>query len=53
SWKRSALLILERFVDHRGGNMFLRTVKDPVYQEAIKEPMSLDIIKSRIREGVE
>ena len=51
-WKRSANLIWQKFVDHRAGNLFLKTIKDSHYTAVIKEPMSLELIKARIRDGV-
>ncbi|KAL2917482.1 hypothetical protein HK105_202763 [Polyrhizophydium stewartii] len=52
TWKRTAMLIWNRIADHRAGNAFLKTVKDKSYLDFVKQPMSLDLVKARIREGI-
>ena len=52
AWRRTAMLIWNHIVDHRAGNSFLKTSKGKAYTDLIKEPMSLETVKSRIRDGV-
>ncbi|KAJ1340225.1 hypothetical protein BSLG_005218 [Batrachochytrium salamandrivorans] len=51
TWKRTAMLIWNRIADHRAGNAFLKISKEKKYTDFVKRPMSLDLVKSRIREG--
>lgn len=51
-WRRSAYMIWQKFVDHRSGNTFLKVVKDSGYGKVVKQPMSLDMVKQRIKNGV-
>jgi bromodomain-containing protein 8 len=45
-------MIWQKFVDHRSGNTFLKVVKDEGYTSIIKKPMSLDLIRHRIKNGL-
>ncbi|KAK5667814.1 hypothetical protein QVD99_005656 [Batrachochytrium dendrobatidis] len=51
TWKKTAMLIWNRIADHRAGNAFLKLSKEKRYSEVVKQPMSLDLVKTRIREG--
>ncbi len=51
-WRQNSLMIWNKIADHRKGNTFLRKIKDDTYYKLIKEPMTLEMVKTRIREGV-
>ena len=51
-WKNNSLMIWNKIADHRDGNIFMKRVRDEEYNRMIKEPMTLEMVKSRIREGV-
>jgi hypothetical protein len=51
NWKRSALMIWQKMLDHRAGNSFMKIPRD-LDVNAIKEPMCLETIRSRIQKGV-
>ncbi|KAI8924664.1 hypothetical protein BC831DRAFT_436357 [Entophlyctis helioformis] len=51
TWKRTAMIIWNRIADHRAGNAFLKNIRDKEYTDYVKQPMSLDHVKARIREG--
>ena len=51
-WRQNSLMIWNKIADHRKGNTFLRKIKDDNYYKLIKEPMTLEMVKTRIREGV-
>ncbi|EGF78324.1 hypothetical protein BATDEDRAFT_90923 [Batrachochytrium dendrobatidis JAM81] len=53
TWKKTAMLIWNRIADHRAGNAFLKLSKEKRYSEVVKQPMSLDLVKTRIREGID
>ncbi len=38
-------------VDHRAGNSFLKLPKHPDFPRCIQAPLSLELLKARIREG--
>lgn len=44
-------MIWQTMLDHKFGNTFLRPIKDEKYSTVVKHPMSLDLIKHRIRDG--
>lgn len=51
-WKKSAIYILERILEHKCASIFQTPIKDLRYQNIIKKPMHLDLIKSRIKKGI-
>lgn len=54
-WKRCILFILREVSNHRHGTVFLTSVKEedaPFYYEVVNKPLSLQLIKSRIRDDV-
>ena len=46
-WRKTALMIIQKLVDHRAGYAFKRTVETEEYCSMIMHPTSLDLIKSR------
>lgn len=44
-------MICQKFADHRAGYSFLKSIKDDNYALAVKFPMCLDMVRSRIRDG--
>ncbi len=51
-WKSNALMIWDKIADHRNGNTFMKKIKDERFLKFVKEPMTLDTIKTKIRDGV-
>ena len=49
TWQRTALMIWDKIADHRAGNAFLKVPKNKHYKKIIKQPLSLEMIKQRIR----
>ena len=49
TWQRTALMIWDKIADHRAGNAFLKIPKTKQYQKIVKKPLSLEMIKQRIR----
>ena len=50
-WKTTALMIWDRIAGHRNGYVFQRTIRASHYESCIKEPCSLESVKSKIRDG--
>ena len=54
NWKRTAMMIWHKIADHKYGNVFMNSAKQeqiPGYTDIVKKPMSLLMIKNRIRDG--
>ncbi|KAJ3105509.1 hypothetical protein HDU97_007988 [Phlyctochytrium planicorne] len=52
-FRRTCNLLWGKLTDHRFGNVFLRALRDDKgskYQELIKQPMNLTILKNRVRD---
>ncbi|KAJ3093091.1 hypothetical protein HK102_009523 [Quaeritorhiza haematococci] len=52
NWRKTSMMIWNKIADHRYGNLFMHPVKNtPGYADAVKHPMSLLMIKNRIRDA--
>lgn len=51
-WKKTVNFILAKIADHRYGNVFSAPVKEEGYRAVVKQPMSLDVVRARVRKGV-
>jgi Bromodomain len=52
AWQKTALMICDKFIDHKTGPLFTKIPTYSDYSEAIKSPISLETIKQRIRSRV-
>ncbi|KAJ3034423.1 Bromodomain-containing protein 8 [Rhizophlyctis rosea] len=50
-WRKTTMMIWNKIADHRFGNVFLKPIKEEGYSHFVKQPMNLDLIKARIRDG--
>ena len=50
-FKSACLLVLDKITDHKTGNLFLRRIKELDYEDVVKVPMYLDLVKARIKDG--
>ncbi|KAJ3052720.1 hypothetical protein HK097_005812 [Rhizophlyctis rosea] len=50
-WRKTAMMIWNKIAEHRYGNVFLKPIKEEGYSTFVKQPMNLDLIKARIRDG--
>ncbi|KAI9088025.1 hypothetical protein DFS34DRAFT_481208 [Phlyctochytrium arcticum] len=52
TWKKTVNFILAKIADHRYGNVFSTPVKEEGYGAVVKQPMSLDLVRARVRKGI-
>ncbi|KNC96246.1 uncharacterized protein SPPG_08400 [Spizellomyces punctatus DAOM BR117] len=52
TWKKTVNFILAKIGDHRYGNVFSAPVKEEGYTGVVKQPMSLDVVRARVRKGI-
>ncbi|TPX65875.1 hypothetical protein SpCBS45565_g04890 [Spizellomyces sp. 'palustris'] len=52
TWKKTVNFILAKIGDHRYGNVFSAPVKEDGYTAVVKQPMSLDVVRARVRKGI-
>ncbi|KAI8824867.1 uncharacterized protein EV422DRAFT_564199 [Fimicolochytrium jonesii] len=51
-WKKTVYFILAKIADHRYGNVFASPVREEGYQAVVRQPMSLDLVRARVRKGI-
>lgn len=51
-WQKSAIMICDKFLDHKTGPLFTKIPTTPNYGKIIKSPISLEIVKQKIRSKV-
>ncbi|KAJ3016261.1 hypothetical protein HKX48_004142 [Thoreauomyces humboldtii] len=51
-WRKNVNFILAKIADHRYGNVFGAPVKDDTYHAVVKQSMSLDVVRARVRKGI-
>ncbi|KAI8593706.1 hypothetical protein BDZ88DRAFT_503431 [Geranomyces variabilis] len=51
-WRKTVYFILTKIADHRYGNVFATPVKDDNYHAVVKQSMSIDAVRARVRRGI-